>query len=181
MLTTLVSRLISSMVLLFFLICLGALPLFAQKSNKIREKHSECIYWQSVIDDTIESSELGKQLNTSDPKTILTGIECLLKMEGNKHKARFSGATKVYVSQIFEPATVEVAALYYISYLFYQKWDHADAIALRDERGNVNTLEAIHKAYSYYREWFKEVKKRGFDNAIKEGLDPLKGKDVRWY
>ena len=55
---------------------------------------------------------------------MVQAIDCLLRLEGNKRKAEFTGATNPYTSQIFEAATVEVAALFYISHLFYQKWDH---------------------------------------------------------
>jgi hypothetical protein len=48
----------------------------------------------------------------------MAGIKCLLKMEGNKNRAAFSGAVKLHVSQSFENTPADVAALYYISYLY---------------------------------------------------------------
>jgi hypothetical protein len=121
-------------------------------------------------------------MDEENPAKIMQAVECLLKLEGNKNKAKFSGATNPRVSQLFEPATVEVAALFYVSYLFYQKWDHADAIALVGENNQkVNTPKTVKKAYKYYRSWFKQVKSIGIVKARKMKIEPLKGKDVRWY
>lgn len=111
----------------------------------------------------------------------MVGIECLLKMEGNKHKAAFSGAVKDYVSQSFENTPADVAALYYISYLYHQRFDHADAVALSGANGAVNTPEVIREAYRGYKKWFAEVKRVGLARAREMKLDPLKGTKVRWY
>ena len=100
---------------------------------------------------------------------------------GNKHSAKFGGAQQLYVSQLFEPTTAEVAALYYISYLFYQKWDHADAVALRDENGEVDKPEAVRQAYQSYKKWFKEIKRVGLAKAREMKIEPLKDPKVHWY
>ena len=68
-------------------------------------------------------------------------------MEGNKNPARFSGAMNNYVSQLFENTPADVAALYFISYLYHQEWDHADAVALRGSDGSVNTPKVVRDAY----------------------------------
>ena len=142
---------------------------------------TQCEYWQSKVDAELKSPTAAAGVPETDPESIVAGIECLLRMEGNKHAAKFSGATKPYVSQIFKHATADVAALYYISYLYYQKWDHADAIALRDENGEVDRPEAVRQAFESYRKWFDEVKRVGLVKAKTMKLEPLKDTKVHWY
>ncbi len=144
-------------------------------------KNKCCEYWQSIVDTQVEISNEQEEIDENNPKVILNAIRCLLKLEGNKNKARYTGATKYEVSQTFEPARVEVASLYYISYLYYQKWDHADAIALVDKDGNISTKEAVQQAYKSYRKWYEDVKEVGLKKAREQNLDPLSGSAVRWY
>jgi hypothetical protein len=162
-------------------ICMSFGLMSFQKACVMKKQSTGCQYWQSKVDAEVGPPASAQKTNETDPQTILDGIACLLQMEGNKHSARFSGATKPYVSQIFKPATVDIAALYYISYLYHQRWDHADAVALRDESGEVNSPRAIPKAYKSYRKWFEEVKKIGLSKAREMKLDPLKDAKVRWY
>lgn len=145
------------------------------------KKDKCCKYWQSKVDTKVQLSDERQEIDQNNPENILNAIECLLNLESNKNKAKFTGATKFEVSQIFEPATVDVASLYYISYLYYQKWNHADAIALVDINGNINTPETIQQAYKSYRKWYKEVKKIGLQEAKKQNLDPLANSNIRWY
>jgi hypothetical protein len=141
-----------------------------------------CLYWQSEVDEGVNLPDSFQDIDQEKPENIMKGIECLLTLEGNKKKARFGGATHDYVSQIFPPAPVEVAALYYISYLFYQNWDHADGIALVGRKNSrFNSPENVRKAYRYYRAWFRQVQHIGLANARARKLEPLKNKDVRWY
>jgi len=77
---------------------------------------------------------------------------------------------------------VEVAALYYISYLFTQKWDHADAIALvSTKEDRLATDDDVANAYEAYEKWFARIKTIGLTEARKQKLDPLAGIDIRWY
>jgi hypothetical protein len=162
-------------------ICIGlGFTPFKKVCDKKKES-AGCYYWQSKVDAGLVSPADDKKVDETDPRIILDGIDCLLQMESNRNPAKFSGATNPYVSQIFQPATVEVAALYYISYLYYQKWDHADAIALRSENGEINSPKAIQRAYKSYRKWFEEVRKIGLAKAREMKLDPLKDAKVRWY
>jgi hypothetical protein len=147
----------------------------------MKEESTPCQYWQSKVDAELRASFGDQKVDETDPQVVMDGIACLLQMEGNKHPAKFSGATDYSVSQTFPHATTEVAALYYISYLYYQKWGHADAIALEDEQGEINSPEAIHGAYESYRKWFEEVRKIGLAQARVIKLDPLKDAKVRWY
>lgn len=162
-------------------ICLILLAMSPQELRGEKRGSGKCQYWLSKVDAKVKLPPGSQNVDETSSQTILEGIECLLQTKGNKHPAKFSGATKPYVSQIFKPATVEVAALYYISYLYYQKWDHADAIALRDETGSVNSPKAIGLAYDSYRKWFEEVRRLGIAKAREMNLDPLKDAKVRWY
>ncbi len=138
-------------------------------------------YWQSKVDATVTAPKNTPEADVTDPQVVMAGIECLLKIEGNKHPAKFSGAVNDEVSQIFPRATADVAALYYISYLYYQKWEHADAIALRGPDGEVNKSDDIREAYRSYRKWFKQVKRVGLAKAREMKLEPLKDTKVHWY
>jgi hypothetical protein len=130
----------------------------------------------------VKVPDIFQPIDEKNPGTIMQATECLLKLEGNKKKARFSGATNPYVSQLFKPATVEVAVLFCVSYLFYQKWDHADAIALvGDDNQKISAPKTVQDAYKYYRRWFKQVQAIGIVKAREMKVEPLKGKDVRWY
>lgn len=144
---------------------------------------NRCRYWQAQIDWDIKLPESAAPVDETGDRNVLEAINCFLKLEGKHQPSSLQGATKLYVSQGFPPAPVEVAALYYISYLFKQKWDHADAIALvkPGDIHNFNPPESVKKAYGYYREWFREVNRLGLAKAREIKLEPLAGKDVRWY
>jgi hypothetical protein len=157
-----------------------------------------CNFWRSRIDPKIKvsgrtSSDSLKltegslsQLKIAEPEKyseeeIFKGIECLLSLEGNKNDSKIIGATSVYTSQIFGPSTIETAALYYISYLYYRKWDHALAARLVSGKGLVEDDETIHNAYEAYRAWYKKLKEVGIAKSKEMGLDPLNGSGIAWY
>jgi len=161
-------------------------------------KSDSCAYWQSFVDPKVsplgvrsQSDKKGKQLRiiekpltedmNIDEQRILKGIQCLLNLEGSKHDSIFKGATGPLTSQTFGPTSVEVAALYYISYLYYRKWDYALAAQLVTDQGFVNDSDSIRKAYTAYKKWFKKVKQIGLEKARAEGLDPLDGTGISWY
>jgi hypothetical protein len=121
---------------------------------------------------------------------IVAAMGCLLSLEENTHGANFSGATWAGVSQLFAfPTPINLAALYYISYLYTGNWKHGSAIALRgpgadssDTHGfYVTRQEAVHKAYASYRRWYEEVKRVGLAGARERKLDPLEGTGTWWY
>lgn len=142
-----------------------------------------CKYWQAKIDEDIHPPKNAQAVNEASDRDVMEAINCFLLLKGKHQPSKLQGATKFYVSQGFPPAPVEVAALYYISYLFKQKWDHADAIALvkRGDIYNFNPPEIVERAYEYYRVWFKEVQRVGLAKAREMKLEPLDGKEVRWY
>jgi hypothetical protein len=162
-------------------ICMSFSLTSFQKACAMKKESAGCQYWQSKVDAEVEPPAGTQKVDEADQQTILYGIDCLLRMEGNKHSAKFSGATKPYVSQLFKPATAEVASLYYISYLYYQKWDHADAVALRDQNGEIDKPEAVRQAYKSYKKWFEQVKRIGLAKAREMKIEPLKDTKVHWY
>ena len=145
---------------------------------------NNCIYWFSRVDSNVKLSENFKVPDETNPREIMQGIECLLQLQGNRKTAKFGGAIRDEVSQTFAPASVEVAALYYATYLYYQSFDSfAKAVALRDNDNDekFSDRKSVRKAFKYYRKWFKQVKLIGLEKARKQKLEPLKDKDVRWY
>jgi hypothetical protein len=141
-------------------------------------KADVCKYWQSQVDPEID---VDFEIDETDPKNIITGIDCLLRLEGKKKEGLFSGATKDNVSQIFPTASVEICALYYASYLFNQDWKHANAIALVGKDGSINSDESVKKAFESYKLWLKKLKKVGLQKAREMKLDPLENSGIRWY
>lgn len=164
--------------LLMACVVLGAVV--AEGRTRTASQSLSCEYWWSKADENMPRAKEADP-DLSDPHVVMAGIECLLKMKGNKHPARFSGAISLTVSQIFENTTADVAALYYISYLFYEKWDHADAVALRGRDGDFNTPRIIAEAHKSYERWFQEVKGIGLTKAREQKLNPLKYSQLRWY
>jgi len=144
----------------------------------VNAKADVCKYWQSEVDSEID---VDFEIDETNPKNVMTGIDCLLKLEGNKKEGLFGGATNDNVSQTFPAASVEVCALYYASYLFYQNWKHANAVALVGKDGSINSDESIKKAFKSYRLWLKTVKKIGLQKAREMKLNPLADSGVRWY
>ena len=119
----------------------------------------------------------------------IEAIECLLNMEGDLRQSLLVGYTRPQISQFFAPPPSNLAALYYISYIYTQNWLHGGAIALRgcqaatsNPRGEYLTRqEAVAVAYRAYRKWFAEVKRIGLRKAREAGRDPLADTGLEWY
>lgn len=140
-----------------------------------------CETWLERLDsERGEAHALRLSSPLSETDTIVA-FECLLSARGNSKPARFSGATRPDVSQVLPPASVEIAALYYISYLYTGEWQHASGVALRNSRGQINPPHAVSKAYSGYKKWLPRVKQIGLSGARLKGLDPLGGTGLAWY
>lgn len=159
-----------------FLVVMGV----AYPDMTCQAQDTQCKYWQSKVDPKIKLPKTEAKEETDD-EHIMQAIECLLKLEGRKDDSKLRGATRLTVSQTFGPASVEVAALYYISYLYLQKWDHGSAIALRDADGEVNKPLAVAQAYQSYKIWFERVKSVGLSKAREMDLRPLADTKVHWY
>jgi hypothetical protein len=147
--------------------------LFAQQQNQ------NCEEWHNKIDSS--KPLIITTVKSKSESEILFAIDCFLQLEGKNLDSNVKGATSGAVSDIFFATPVEVAALYYISYLFYDKWDHADAPFLIDKNSKRNTDEAVCESYKAYKKWFKKVKEIGLDEARKQKLDPLADSGIRWY
>lgn len=141
-------------------------------------KADTCKYWQSQVD---TETDVDIEVDETNPKNVIAGIDCLLKLEGNKKEGLFSGATRDNVSQTFPAASVEICALYYASYLFKQDWKHANAIALVGKDGSINSDESVKKAFKSYKLWLKKLRQVGLQKAREKKLDPLANSGVRWY
>lgn len=157
----------------------------AEKSMRYFEK---CKYWQAKVDpsillskDTEISSALTFEISEEEASSVLEAAECLLKLKGKTSSSKFSATVGYNLSTRFPPPTVEVAALYYISSLYYKNWRHAQAIILMDKAGRKNTKKSIKTAYKAYQTWFEKVKEIGLERAREQNLDPLDGTDLRWY
>lgn len=124
-----------------------------------------------------------------DEATVLAAIACLLQLEQDTRPANFMGITWAGVSQIFDWAPMNLAALYYASYLFTGNWKHGNAIALRGPGAEVleskykyrTSTRAIYRAYGSYRHWYAQVKAMGLARAREEKLDPLAETGLYWY
>ena len=141
-----------------------------------------CDYWFEVVGvENVDYS--GKKVNEKDPEQIIKGMECLLKLKGDKSPGSLSGATHNGVSQLLPSAAVEVTALHYITYLFYGRYDYANGVALHEEDKPLvlNSNKVVKKAYKSYKKWFKKVKKIGIKKAKELKLDPLEGSGITWY
>jgi len=121
---------------------------------------------------------------------VIAAISCLLQLENDNRNTVFVGGPRiVYVSQMFGPAPVKLAALLYISYLFTRNLNLFTAVALRGPGAESNrsqweyatSNEAIAKAYASYRNWYERVKNIGLARAREQKLDPLEGTGLRWY
>jgi len=157
---------------------------FDGTAQNVMQCCESCKYWQEKIDPSIKLPEETTELNEKDNENVLAAIECLLQMNGRKSQSKFpSGVINVirYGEMKLPSPTVEVAALYYVSYLYYQNWRHANFMVLWDKEGKKNTKESIETAYKAYQSWFEKVKEIGLDKAREQKLDPLNGTDVRWY
>ncbi|HQY68746.1 MAG TPA: hypothetical protein PLD38_15835 [Pyrinomonadaceae bacterium] len=170
-----IMKMVGFYVLLFVLVYSNTMMAEAQMKSNC------CNYWKSKVSEAIPTPERSSEKHNSESESILAAIECLLTMEGDKSRARFSGATRFDTSQTFEPATSDVGALYYISFLYLKKWDHSNAVALVDKDNRLNHPESISIAYRAYRKWFKKIKDEGITKAREQKLDPLEGTGIRWY
>ena len=183
-----------------YVFILGVILVFSSNTNAQR-RYMRCDYWQSKVSSAIKARGSKKQTASSlrillrnnnfviekpfrdlGEKEVFYGIACLLKLEGKKGNSNLLGAVRPDVSQTFDSTTIEVAALYYISYLFFQKWDHAAApFLITTENNGLNSKIAVSKAYRSYRTWFRKIKELGLHEAREQVLDPLDGSGVNWY
>jgi hypothetical protein len=184
-------RIIMHFTLSILIMCLTSVSLKPQPHNILayftpKGEANCCDYWiyQITGDISKQNSFMEYQGNSvyvkDDEKSIMCGIECLLKLEGDKRISNIGANLSLNTSRTDIPnPTVEIAALYKISAIFGCAQD-VHVIILRDKEGNGNGQNAINKAYKYYREWFKKIKSMGLKKARLMQMNPLKNKDIYW-
>lgn len=158
------------------------LSLLALSGNSYAQSNdSTCQLWQRKVEKQVSLHLVSVEDLSQDE--VFRAIECLLKLRGRTDDSNITGPTRVDVSTFISDATsVEVAALYYVSYLFKQNWGHSDAAFLKSGDGKkLNSRKAVSKAYKAYKAWFEKVKTIGLVEARKQKLDPLAGSGVSWY
>lgn len=139
-----------------------------------------CKQWDAKVDSSVPGKTSVNVAALSDNETTVA-MGCLLKHRGDRRSARFSGATSSSVSQVLPDASIELASLYYISYLFTSNWQHGYGVALWNRDGVINPPGAVEAAYDSYSKWFTHVQTIGLATARKENLDPLQGTNLHWY
>jgi hypothetical protein len=140
----------------------------------------ECASWQAIADprrtDEVDSSRL-----PSDSE-VVEAIRCLLELEGDKSPGRFGGATRADTSAwVEEEATVELDALYAISWISWQRYDHAGIVALTRDGESLDSPDTVAEAFQDVRSWFERLKLEGIEALRSRGDAPLTSGRVRWY
>lgn len=140
----------------------------------------ECAPWRAIADprrtDEVDSSRLPRD------SEVVEAIRCLLELEGEKSLGRFGGATRDDTSAwAWEEATVELDALYTISWIFWQRYDHAGIVALTRDGEGLNPPGATAEAFRDVRTWFERLKVEGIEALRLRGDGPLTSGRVRWY
>jgi hypothetical protein len=169
------------------IVLLSGATIHLAQTKSSKNQNDVCYKWQTQVDPSLERIIFDKSILPDDE--ILEGIGCLLKLKGKTKKARFTGATRTNYKSADQykppkhPASVEIAALYYISYLFYENWEHANSVSLFDQESkklNSNTKKSVKKAYKSYQKWFEKVKEIGLEKAREQKLDPLQNSGIAW-
>lgn len=150
--------------------------------NCVYAQANDCVKWQAYVDPKLNAAERIDLRKIELGENVIEGIACLLKLKGKTYSSEFSVFTDGGISNSSRrpSPSVEVLALYSISYFYHQDWKHAYSIRLY-ENGKKNKKSTIKKAYKAYQSWFEKVKEIGLEEARKQKLDPLAGSGVRWY
>ena len=168
--------------LLLLTIVIAQSAIFQQRAiaQGPEKSQSVCKEWDKRVDPSLGAAGVTLAKIPGDAE-VLVAMQCLLRHQGNKRPARFGGVTKPEVSQLLPTPSVELASLYYISYLFTMDWEHGDGIALWNREGVINPSGSIDTAYLAYKTWFERVKSMGLAEARKQRLNPLEGTGLHWY
>ncbi len=169
-----------SFFLVFILIIGMSLSCNSLIHYNLNNQEKRCEYWKAKIDPALPLSGKGVWEMPSDEEAMLV-IACLLDLEGRKEPARFGGATRYDVSTILDMPSIEIASLYYISFIYTKKRDHAGMIAILGPDGEINTPFVANKAFIAYKKWFKKVKQIGLNEARCQKLEPLQDTDLDWH
>jgi hypothetical protein len=155
---------------------------FTQEGENELPAELVCEYWQCKV--ILHAKRIsGLDIDRNKPENIMNAIRCLLSLKGNKNEgisyARMRPDISTYT---LEPLTVEVAALFYASCLFYGNNDFALAVILvENDNRQYNTQRTIDRAYELYNTWYEKILKIGLERARAIKLDPLENSEIRWY
>jgi hypothetical protein len=176
-----VIKMTSFLAILFF----PVVPSQMAQTKFDKVKNNTCYRWQTQVDPRLERIKIDNSILSV--AEIEEAIGCLLTLKGKTHKARLYGTTRdnYYKSEGYQPpkhpASVEIAALYYASFLFYNNWEFASSIVLYDaDTEESNSKRNVKRAYKSYQQWFKKVIEIGLEEARKQKLDPLVESEVSW-
>ena len=152
---------------------------FLTSCTSASQHRSRCEYWQAKVDPSVETR--GRQFELPSDAEAADAIECLLQLRGHHEHAAISGATRLDVSQRFPSASVALAALYYVSYIYTTDRRHGDGIALVDSDYQMANAEQVDRAFDYVSRWLDDVRREGIARIRKEHRDPLAGSGLEWY
>jgi hypothetical protein len=152
-----------------------------QKQHASSAQSNSCNRWRSLVDPKAPHESPRPDFDKLSDEEAFIGIDCLLAMQGIRRHGAFGGATRLDVSQLYPEATVELDALYVVSAIYNQKWQHAQGIALMDKNGAILRPHAAAKrAFPFARKWYLRARKMGLPKMRELNDDPLKGSGVRW-
>lgn len=140
---------------------------------------ADCEYWQSKVDANMRL--MGARLDELPSDVDAPqAIRCLLQLKGQTMASRFGGATRFDVSEVGGATPMDVAALYYMTFIYTRVWDHADAIMIDGPKG-VNSRRTVNEAFRAFEAWSKTVDRLGIAEVRVRGLHPLRGTQLHWY
>ena len=94
-------------------------PVVAQTKGK----SGDCAQWMKLIDPSAGKSSFA--INFPIPESEkLAAIECFLQSEGNQIPSRIQMNMSFNGGTALPPPTIDIAALYYVTYMFEEKWAH---------------------------------------------------------
>lgn len=146
-------------------------------------RQDRCSAILSGLDGSSDTNGFGGSYADLGDSAVLEIMSCLLKFEGDRRQSKHTSAGRsVALSSptMYPGPTVEVAALFECSALFYRTGSHAMVMVLINQRELPATHDEIRRAYRAYRCWFKKVKALGLAKARGLKLNPLDGTGLKW-
>lgn len=138
-----------------------------------------CGYWQSKVDPSVPLQGARLDELPGDAEAV-EAIRCLLRLRGRTEPGRFGGATRFDVSQVGPEPAIEVAALYYVTYIYERSWGHGDAVMIVGPNG-VNTKATVRQAFEAVARWVATVERMGMAEVRAQRLHPFRGTSLHWY
>lgn len=139
-----------------------------------------CGRWLKIIDPSLGKSSFAISFRIPENER-LAAMECFLQSKGNLTSLSTGDQHEFQRRNVSTAPTIEIAALYYVTYMFEEKWDHAGGIALWNKKAEINPPGSVQEAYRCYREWLVKLKELGLAEVKKQGLGPLDKSSVQWF